>query len=504
MRRIGNIASRTIVGGDRSNQIGDDIRKTQTMGQPPILQKAVVVDVITDPDLLEEAELDAIAESVSNAELVDVMPFNSIIGRIVSNNSGGTARANIILFPFFSSHLMMPVSPGETVYVIFEDYKETGSALGYWFTRTHAPKTVEDANYTHLDRRFDASMNPQNYSTEERSRINENGNRFAGPGFPNGGNTTESLTLEKDPDVDIIIDPYEQIKEESKSYSNVVVEPVPRWRKRPQEYVIQGSNNSLIFLGRDRGGAVDNPEDAQTQAGTVGIIAGRGRKTTFKTETGDEVPEDTAPRVIQNTRGEYETDKSPYRRNFNRRDNPREGNPDFINDASMLFVTMQSQIDKRFNLKLNQENSLTLPNIEGEGTFNRSHVVGKADHIRFVARKDTEKGVKGTILLIREGQQNEDLGYFFIDDTGKIQIESSKIYLGKSTNENEPYIKWTEYKNSVDALQSQIDALVVALKSALGNLGAPIPSLAAINVEAFKTAQKQAVEASKSSKIFGE
>lgn len=503
-RRQGNNIGRRTVGADVSTHIGDDIRHSQTRGMPPTLQRAVVVDVITDPDLLTEEELDAIAESVSNAELVDIMPTNSIIARIVSNNTGGGSQANIILFPFFSSHLMLPVQAGETVYVIFEDYKETGSALGFWFTRIHTSRTVEDVNYTHLDRRFDPTNNPQNYSTEERNRINNEGKGFSGPGFPNGGNTTESLTLEPDSTTDSPVEAYEQIKQEAKSYPNTVIEPVPRWRKRPQEYVIQGANNALIFLGRDRGGAVNNEDDAKTESGTIGIIAGRGRSATFTTETGNEVPEGTAPRVIKNTRGEYETDKAPYRRNFQRRDNPNEGNPDFENDAAMLFVTMQSEIDKRFNLKLNPANSLSLPNVNGEGTFNRSHVVGKADHIRFVARKNTEKGVNGSILLVREGTENEDLGYFFIDDQGRIQIESAKIYLGASTNETEPYIKWTEFKNAIDALQAQIDLLFAAVNSAIGNLGAPIPSLLAANDGGNKAKQREAVQAAKSTKIFGE
>ena len=507
-RRQGNNAQRRTVGANTTQQIGDDIRRVQTAGQPPLLQRAVVIDVITDPDLLEEDELDAIAESVSNAELVDIMPSNSVIARIVSNNTGGDSQANIVLFPFFSSHVMLPIQPGETVYVIFEDYKETGSTLGYWTSRVHTCKTVEDVNYTHLDRRFDATSNPQNYSTEERSRINEEGSSFLGPGFPNGGNTTESLTLEPDKEAETPTEPYEQIKEQSKAYANTVIEPVPRWRKRPQEYVMQGSNNALIFLGRDRGGPVVNEDDAQTQAGTIGIIAGRGRKNTFGTETQDEVPEGTAARVIKNTRDEFETDKAPYRRNFKRRDNPNEGNPDFINDAAMHFVTMQSEIDRRFGLTLNPEGSLSLPDIAGgEGTFNRSHYVGKADHVRLVARKDDENGVRGTVLLMREGTPDEDLGYFFIDDQGRIQIEAVKIYLGKSTKENEPYIKWTEFKKVIEALQAQIDTMATNMSLALGNLGAPIPSMnpgTTPGIAAKKAEAAAAVVAAKSEKIFGE
>jgi len=506
MSRRGINAQRRSVGGDTTNQVGDDLQHAQTSSTPPMLQRAVVLDVITDPDLLEEEELDALSEVVSNGELIDVMPSNSVIARITSGGSGEGAQANIILFPFFSSHTMQPVQPGETVYVLFEDYKETGSALGYWFTRIHTARTVEDVNYTHLDRRFDATTNPQNYSTEERDRIASEGKEFTGPGFPNGGGTTETRTLEPDTEADVVEEPYEQIKTQSKAYSESVIEPVPRWRKRPQEHVFQGSNNTLIFLGRDRGGPVVNDDDARKEAGTIGIIAGRGRLTTYNKETQEEVPEGTAPRVIKNTRDELETDKAPYRRGFRRRDNPIEGNPDFINDAAMNFVTMQSEIDRRFGLKLNPTDSLELPDISGNGTFNRSHYVGKADHVRLVARKDEEHGVAGTVLLVREGEPDEDLGYFFIDDKGQIQIEAVKIYLGRATNENEPYIKWTEFDKTVKALQAQIDTMAGNMSLAIGNLGAPIPTLAPTQgqIAANKEAAASAVIASKSMKIFGE
>lgn len=504
-RRIGDSVQRRVSGGDTTNQIGDDLRRSQVGGQPPILQRAVVLDVITDPDLLSEEDLDAIAESVSNAELVDVMPGNSVIAQFVSNNAGQGAQAAIILFPFFSSHVMLPVQPGETVYVLFEDYKETGSALGYWFTRVHTLGTVEDVNYTHLDRRFDASNNPVNYSTEERQRINSSeGASFIGPSFPNGGNTEESLTLDPDKEAETKIEPFEQIKKESKAYAHSTIEPVPRWRKRSHEHVLQGSNNTLIFLGTDRAGPVENEDDAKGEAGTIGVIAGRGRKTTYKTETGEENPEGTAPRVIKNNREDFETDKAPYRRGFRRKTNPTEGNPDFVNDAAMAFVTMQSEIDRRFGIKLNPEGSLKLPDISGDGTFNRSHVVGKADHLRFVARKDIEKGVKGTVLFVREGEPDEDLGYFFINENGEIQVESQKIYLGKSTEENEPYIKWTEFQKAMDAVQAQMTKIQIACNAALGNLGAPIPTLSTLDVSTEGKDADTAVLDSRSKKIFGE
>lgn len=530
-RRINSI-QRRIVGGNTANQIQDDIKRAQTTGAAPTLQKAIVLDVITDPDHLTDEELDDLAETVNNAELVDIMPINSVVARIVSNSSGNETAANTILFPFFSSHMMLPVSPGEKIYVIYEDYVDLGTKIGYWLTRTHAPKTVEDANYTHHDRMYEAANNPANYTTEERSKVNSEGSKYSGPSFPNGGNTKETLTLKYDKTTEKKIEPYEQIKQESKSYKLINIEPVPRWRKRPQELVLQGANNTLINLGEDRGGPVDNADDALTagKAGTIDIVVGRSRKTPEGIETGNETPEKTNPRTIKNSRGDFETDKAPHRRSFLRKDNPAEGNPDFIDDAARIYVTMQSEVDRRFQLKLNPAGSLKLPEVAGKsGTFNRSHVVGKADHIRMVAREDNDSGIKGTVLLIREGKENETLGYFFIDEDGNIQIESEKIYFGRSVEEKEPYVLWSRFdesrrqlQNQINEIEAQIDLLTTMLQTslgtAIGNLGAPIPSLLGIsskikdpskNLKSKLPSMKQAAETasaydSQSKKIYGE
>jgi len=528
-RRAGDNVSRSLLGGNASNRIGNDLERGRTTGVPPTLQKAVVIEVITDPDLMAEEELNGIAGTVNNSELVDIMPINSVVARVISSGAGTGPQQNTILFPFFSSHIMLPIVPGEIVYVIYEDFHETGASLGYWFTRVGASKTVEDANYTHLDRRHDATSNPANYTTGERSRVDAgDGKKIAGPGFPNGANTQDTLTLALDPNSKEKNNPYEQIKKESKAYRLTTTEPVPRWRKRPQELVFQGRNNTLISLGEDRSGAVINEEDARGQAGTVDIVAGRARKTPLK-ESGDDGPVDTNPRVIRNSRGELETDKAPHRKSFKRKDNPKEGNPDFQNDASRLYVSMQTEADIKFNIKLNTVGSLALPDLQNlKGTFNRAHVVGKTDHIRFIAREDTESGIKGTVLLVREGAPDESLGYFYIDENGQIQIESKKIYLGKSTEEIEPYIRWTEFKKTVVELQAQINELKdqlnfvanttsTAFLDARGNLLAPIPALISaapalgavpgnLNPPMSEHAKnvKTAVEAAKSEKIFGE
>jgi len=489
---------REIIGGDSTTSIGDDLHAVKTRGAAPLLQKAVVIEVIVDPMSLTEDEKDNIADQVNNPELVSVIPANSVIAMITSNAGGQGAATNTILFPFFSSHVQMPVKVGETVYVLYEDYSDTGTKMGFWFTRISSQGTVEDVNYTHYDRMFDSTMNPDNYDLADRSIAKPD---YPGPGFQNGGGTTETVTLQTDTSVSKKQDPFDQIKASSKSNVLTTNEPVPRFKKRPGDYVIQGSNNTLISLGEDRIGPLESPDDIKGQSGTIDIVVGRGRK--LGNPTDEDFSKTTSARVVRNTKGEIETDKAPYRQGWTRKDNPKEGDPDLVNDAARFYVSMQTNADKNFGLQLSSNNSLSLPELPAASktsSFNKSFVVGKADHIRLIARKDDNENVKGTVLLIREGEEDADLGYFFIDDSGQVQIEGRNIYIGKATDEKNPVVLYQNYEKTILALQAQIDILTKGFADLLagnfGNLGAPIPGIltASPAVAAAIPEQKAVVE----------
>jgi hypothetical protein len=481
-----------------ANQISEDLHNVRTKGAAPVLQRAVVIDVLYDPDALTQEERQAISETVNNPELVDVAPINSVIAMITSNAGGVSSQNNTILFPFFSSHILLPVKPGETVYVIYEDYKDTGATLGYWLTRIGSQRTIEDVNHTHHDRMYQATFNPSNYETADTQEVNQ---ADPSPGFPNGAGTEETRTLAVDTSTDKKIEPYDQIREQAKASPLVTPEPVPRWKKRPQDTVFQGSNNALVSFGEDRTGPIESATDAKGQAGTIDVVVGRGR-TLPASDT--EEPTNGAPRVIKNSREQFETNKAPYQREWGRKDAPDEGNPNFKDDATRIYISMQTNGDENFGLTLNENtpaDNLSLPELPETGTYNKAHLIKKSDHIRLIARKDDENGVAGTMLLVREGVADEDLGYFFINENGHIQIESPKIYLGRSVKEEEPVVLFTRFRETTMQLQAQIDAiearfinLCTALETAFagpGNLGQPLPGLKDIGSPLIKTEREE-------------
>jgi hypothetical protein len=521
MSRLSSNITRRVVGGSTLNQPGAELRKVQQAGQQPLLQRAVVVEVFGNPGSLTEEQRERLAEQVSNPEFIDVLPGNSILARLVNDSSDLGSPNSTLLFPFFSSHIQLPIAPGEHVFVVYDDPSRSGTVVGYWLSKTSEQRTVEDVNYTVSDRRFETRFNPQLRTTSERNEDNED----TTPGFPNGGNSDGTYTLRVTGSNNQ--NPYDGIVRESEAIKNFTFEPVPRFNKRPGELVIQGKNNATIVFGEDRIGPMIRAEtDAIGQAGCVDIVAGRGR---VLPESDSEDPEETAPRVITNSRDQREVNKAPYL-NEGRQDNPREGDPDPALDAARVLVTMQSEVDKNFGITELPFPTDTLkpvqPNDGTPGTIGKSYVLAKADHVRLVARKDDN--VDGTVLVIRESDSEDSIAYLYIDKDGKMQLFAPEMYLGKATGKAEPYIKWSEYKKSVNELQKQIDELktfcdnlITDLSTAFGGAIAvpysPITSLTqqVIQLTARKTAlttglqqPKQntadAVENAKSETIFGE
>lgn len=537
---------RVLVGG-RNNQSQAEIsRGIAQHGTAPILQRAVVMDVVTDIDGISDEVKSQLKDSVTNPEFVDNMPTNSIIARVVADGQDNLGGLASVFYPVFQSHMLLPIQAGEHVWVMYDDYSRSGSSGGRWLTRVHENSAVEDINFTHADRRFNPSLNQSLERTSQQAdRNQQNTQQSNRPAFPNGGGTVDSYTLA----VSGSVNPYDNIYQNSEASKLHSYEAVPRWTKRPQEFVLQGMNNSLICLGQDRKGLFKSqgePGDKKNSAGSIDVVCGRGRYPLAPSDATATAGKDTSPIVTENSRGKLETDKTPFQRR--RRKNPREGDPNFKTDAARVLVSMNTDGDKNFNIVDSADsangirypsNTLkpTQPTAPNESIGN-SYVIGKADHIRLIARTENIPNppggkVDGTILLIKEGAEDNGLAYFYIDKDGRIQIDAKKVYLGQAVtgdpngdNHNEPYIKWSVYNQHINELKAQITeisnhlkSLVTAYQAAFATSFAipmvPIASLNAVGTttvattEAVTTAIRAKLdtirpEDAKSTKIFGE
>lgn len=384
-----------------------------------VFYTAVVVNYISNPeyDLAQEAineEDDPITlkesmlagvHQVKNPDYIDRMPRNSIVARIVSGRASRVSGPEIF-YPFFSPHLCMPVEAGEQVWIIFE---EAGSkrSMGYWVCRRPSDLHVDDLNYTHQDRH---TLDLAVAGTDESAQASFDGESddpvdpFS---FPLGGKgERQDNTLPGE-------DPYTDIITESASYqSEFIGEPVPRFSKKSTDLVFQGSNNTLISLGTDRTGPIHLPEGTEEDdkpqtslAGTIDIVTGRGQdEATAAAATGTAVD-----------RGYDEIDKAPTVSGNADESNVNEGDPDFTNDLSRVYVSMNTSGDANFGSSVGS--GFSSDDDSGAGPY----VVVKSTNPRIIARSD------GSIKIVHEAGAN-----IVMDASGNVQIQTAgTITMGK-------------------------------------------------------------------------
>lgn len=468
---------------------------------------AVVIDFISNPDeylgLQAKNEEDGInnrtslksgVNKVSNSKFVDKMPRNSLIGVIVSDRGSRGLKPQII-YPFFSQHMSTPVKPGEQVWIIYEHSGERGS-LGYWLTRKATDNHVDDLNYTHQDR---VTLGLERSEAPDDSDFNS----FS---FPLGGfRSKESNTLLGE-------DPYTEILENSDAYTNQHVnEPVPRFSKRAGDYVIQGSNNTLIVLGEDRLGGIGTT--SEKGKGTIDVVAGRGvllKDSTIFDETDtvsiDNSENPTAPAGLgKNTRGSIEIDKSPLLSDNSKESNKSEGDPDYINDLSRVYISMKTDGDKNFAIDSESEALPTAFDTSIDDADQDAYVLFKSNQIRVIARKSEDHDINGSIRIVKEGDRGEDLAAIVILPDGTIQISGKKIFIGRHTDDGgkgseegdtdgDPYMRFSEFKkymnDTLDAIDGKFKSIGNDVKNLAGalNQGNVTPGYGGSNPALIKAA----------------
>jgi hypothetical protein len=444
--------------------------------------------VVIEQEISILEDLGTLNSNISNAlnEMGGIykIPRNSYLASRISDGLHQIKNEQIILWPFFSSHLSLPLKVGETAWCIFDrDIKYQG----WWITRIHSSEDGEDLAYSCYDRRFLIESKKTgtiaNLKYDERSASKSLKRIFS-------YNTSTDIK-------DTLV----------RSNSLVKFEPVPKFTKRSGDFVIQGSNNSLICLGTDRywkkeddissryisPSLQDNSnvdlEKSQTLksnaylpikdfSGTIDIVAGRGRSLTYDSTK----PKRTASEIYKHENLDFSEIEKGRLSSF------CEGDPDFYYDAARLYVSMKTIVDDALSLK----NYIPiLPSQDTQKDFvTGSAVFAKADHIRLVARKDDEINVNGTIKIIKEGHVNKELaGDLPLDgcsisllEDGAIHVAGQKIFLGLSTKDTQveetwigggekplgltqPYVKFQELKQLFIDLICQIGELRTDVES---------------------------------------
>lgn len=344
--------------------------RTSNAPEPHAFQQAVVREIFYDPTLLDKDRLSELQFSAnlnpSQLAYLERLPRHAILADFVRDGTGGGSHTEIF-FPFFPPHMILPIKAGERVWVFKENNKATVE-YGYWVCRVTEPRDIDDLNITHADRKLDTTTKKGEPPTFA------NGALIKGKDGPQNAGVTATILGKEDE--------FEQIIQESDAGKLIDFETVPRYTARPGDHVLQGSNNTLISLGTDRiSGAAEtetNPDaktrkgkrvkakpkdDVKKGSGTIDMVVGRGQeKSKSKAKT------------VQNTLKNDEVEK--------REDDEKEGDPDFENDLSRIYISMKTAADDNFKIKTTK---LEAPLKKGAED---AAIVVKSNHLRFIARKE--------------------------------------------------------------------------------------------------------------------
>jgi len=487
---------------DMEKQLALKAAEAASTTGPAPFERALVAEVITDPEILvehleKEEKENPFDGKLKNPELALVLPRGALLVKKISEK--GTDQLDIAI-PMVSSHLMMPAKPGEQVWV----FSDGGDYL-FWFGRIGASGMVEDVNFTHKDRELETPIKPPTDAkskadsakgTKDKTipRFNDGVGGGVG-GTKNSPKGMDSATLK------------------SKALlAKHGGDTVPRFTPRVGDLSLQGSNNTLICLGTDRGWKKGDDDFSASNAdvpinpnsGTIDIVAGRGAlpeapKPTEKASSGDS-PARTGSRLIKNENDEIEINKIPK---LNEEDvNRAEGDPDFYQDASRIYVSMNSPIDENFSLA---DEHIDL--LEGSLEDKEAAAIAlKSNEIRVIARED------GSIRIVKEKGEGDAAAQIVLNSDGTIHIQGKKIFVGenggsgKGPSGTEPYVKYSElerYLNDIHGALNSFCGEVMGHAIPLFGVSPQITS-AATALQTELNVYKKRIDKFPSDKIFGE
>ena len=278
---------------------------------------------------------------IFNSRYLQKCPANSIVAKIQSPSKC------MILYPFFSSHMSLPIKPGEHVWAFFPDGLGSND-IGYWMTRRSTDDFIEDPNFTHNARSLYKAYNNTLITND---KDNDKGMYYSVEG--RGVSSYESLLLN------------------TEGNSKHVFESVQRTQKKPSDLLFQGSNNTqLVFTcGNEK------------ETGTIIMTSGRGK-------TSETSLEKTSSNI-----GLEESNKASRLSKIGS-DNASEGNIDILNDRAILILSENPSF-------INE----SLP--EDSGDFKEldemSHFFAKADIIRSNANNEIHQECQDYFLKSENG-----------------------------------------------------------------------------------------------------
>lgn len=485
-----------------------------------IFEQGQIIEVINDPRYF----LDNIAQHYIEAgflkyepEEIRKLPINSLMVSMVGEKIGSKLE---LVIPFTSSLISKVPKVGETVWLV-----EVEGDFKYWMDRVGGFAVAEDVNLTDIDRAFTIPTEPPDEAKDKKK--SETGAEEEKDRRPFWNNINSKITdikakakaakdKRKEEKEQAVENKYRDYEERNQ----LQLEAVPRFTPRQGDTFIQGSNNTLIVLGTDRGepygtsldtlgGDSSAHLDPKPNSGTIDIVVGRGAG---ETEPYSDSPKNdgkatgTMPRTINHELGHLEVDKAPYSKK-NVLPNFREGDPLFEYDKSRLYLSMNTDVDTNFWPR-DKYPPMYIEPAEDEASVGKPAIALQTDHFRIYAREE------GDIRIVKQGDEQNQACIVLTTD-GKVLITGEEIILGRKNEEGEaesylntePYVRYSELHNYFNEFHEILADLAKGLKNnrSPGHFAPDIViQQAAIKFMSAQNALKEKFENIKSERIFGE
>lgn len=403
----------------------------QVPHQKPTFIKMIVLEVVSDPNtttLNTPPEAWSQRLGVSNSFLASALPRNTIVAKEVSSDS-----QPMFLFPFFPSHISLPCKIGECVWAMFDNPSSNNPQIGYWFCRVVDIHSSDDVNHSHPGRSLEPTLYP---TAKELSDAEKEGTATTGEYAWHELRNGPIANLITDKDTSRVTakpyilrgvpeDIFEFLITASETSLYTLYEAVPRFRKRPGDLVLEGSNNSLICLGADRNTGTLLKTSVVGESGAIDLVTGRGC-------TPETLGIETDTTSIKDAKGK--TKGTPLKKELNKSPSvlsPVEGDPDYTNDRSRILVSQRTNPDTKFGLvDYNSKTGFSADAPDGDAA-----IVIKTDKVRMIARSDLELVVTNYSMTEINGRQPrkdeeadlEKWAAIMIKANGDIIIKPSKL-----------------------------------------------------------------------------
>ena len=442
--------------------------------------------------------------------LLNKIPPNSILVKVIDAGQGLSANITEIAFPFFSPHISMPIKPGEYVWLIKES--ENGIKNYYWISRKHGIDQIDDVNYTFLERSNTVEdkieeLIKKNIATKKRKSSIENpsneNNEIASLHSYISGQLLDSNFNDDEVGNKKIVNKATDFLE------RFAYEVTPKYGKNPGDTLIQGSNNAFVHLTTEKF-KNELHKNVKVNEPAIDICISRKNKQIesliekqelvpekIVIENDDETSSLSAVKSLtgKNEEKTFELNKTKHLYN-DINDSLDYFDQDPLNCGARLYMSKNCSIDDVFNVSLKDFDNKSGSSI---ATFSENN--------RILA--------SNSILIVNSYDQDQS-SYIAINEAGEILLGSKhadKPSAGSTTG-LQPFVRGDDLEKVLSDFMTEVSAALESIskgmQSAVGFMGMPIVSLQAAapvvsitkqKIDTIKTAELAKI---KSSLIKGE